>query len=510
MSRVPAPDGALLRVVEVTRSFAGVQALRGASLELRAGEVHALVGENGAGKSTLIRIVTGAVQADGGELLLEGEPVRSHSPRRARELGIAAIYQQPALFPDLTVAENIALASDPPAVWRRVDWAARRRRAAELLARVGARIDPEAEAGDLSMPQQQLVEIARSLGARARVLIFDEPTASLSEEDAQNLFRVIRELRGQGVGIVYISHRLEELPAIADRVTVLRDGRTIDTRRMAEVSRQQLIQMMVGRELSAVYPQGDATPGETVLELRGVGCRDTRVRDVSLVVRAGEIVGLAGLVGAGRTELARIVFGLTPADEGEIRVRGRPVRIGDPAQAIALGIAHLPEDRRRHGVVSEMGVAPNVTLACLNAFSRNGAVDTRREIEAAVRWVGELEIKTPSVFTPVSSLSGGNQQKVALSRWLATEPALLILDEPTQGIDVGTKAEIHALMTRLAAKGVAILMISSELPEIVGMSDRVAVMHGGTVVRVLERGEATQERILALALGHADVDAPTG
>jgi rhamnose transport system ATP-binding protein len=501
------PESALLRVVDVTRSFAGVQALRGASLEVRAGEVHALVGENGAGKSTLIRIVTGAVQAEGGELLLDGEPIRAHSPRRARELGIAAIYQQPALFPDLTVAENIALASDPPAAWRRVDWEGRRRRAAGLLARVGARIDPAVEAGDLSMPQQQLVEIARALGASARILVFDEPTASLSEEDTRNLFRVIRELRGQGVGIVYISHRLEELPAIADRVTVLRDGRTIDTRPMAEVSRAELIRMMVGRELSGVFPKGESVPGETVLELRGVGCAGSGIHDVSLTVRAGEIVGLAGLVGAGRTELARVVFGLTPSDEGEILLRGRPVTITEPRQAIALGIAYLPEDRRRHGVVGEMAVAPNVTLACLDSFSRHGVVDTRRERDAALRWVRDLEIKTPSVFTPVSALSGGNQQKVALSRWLATEPAVLILDEPTQGIDVGTKAEIHSLMTRLAARGVAILMISSELPEIVGMSDRVAVMHGGTIVRVLERGEATQERILALALGHADVEA---
>ena len=351
------------------------------------------------------------------------------------------------------------------------------------------------------MPQQQLVEIARALGADARVLILDEPTASLSKEDTDNLFRVVRELRAAGVGMIYISHRLEELPVIADRVTVLRDGNTIATREMTDVNREQLIQMMVGRELSAVFPKRTVPLGDTVLELRGVGCTSAGVSDISLSVRAGEIVGLSGLVGAGRSELARTIFGLTPADRGEILVRGKRVRIGSPADAIAHGIAYVPEDRRRHGVVLEMPVSENVTLAALGNLSRFGALDFRRERELAVDYTRRLGVKTASIRSLVSTLSGGNQQKVALSRWLLTKPTLLVLDEPTQGIDVGAKSEIHELMMELATQGVAILMISSELPEILGMSDRIAVMHGGTIVSVLDRAEATPERVLARALG---------
>ncbi|MDB4882110.1 MAG: transporter related protein [Gemmatimonadetes bacterium] len=493
----------VLRATDVTKAYAGVHALRRASLELRAGEVHAMVGENGAGKSTLIKILTGAVQPDGGEISLNGAVLPRLSPRSAKALGIAAIYQQPALFAELTVAENIALGVERTGRWGRVDWGARHRRAAELLARVGARIDPERDAGELSMPQQQLVEIARALGTGARVLILDEPTASLSKEDTDNLFRVVRELRMEGVAMIYISHRLEELPVIADRVTVLRDGNTIATRDMSDVNREQLIQMMVGRELSAVFPKRAVPLGDTVLELRGVGCAASGVSDISLRVRAGEIVGLSGLVGAGRSEVARTIFGLTPADRGEILVRGKPVRISCPADAIAHGIAYVPEDRRRHGVVLEMPVSENVTLAALGNLTRFGAFDFRRERELAADYTQRLGVKTASIRSLVSTLSGGNQQKVALSRWLVTKPAVLVLDEPTQGIDVGAKAEIHELMMELATQGVAILMISSELPEILGMSDRIAVMHGGTIVSVLDRAEATPERVLARALGEA-------
>jgi rhamnose transport system ATP-binding protein len=310
-------------------------------------------------------------------------------------------------------------------------------------------------------------------------------------------------LRGRGVGMVYISHRLEELPVIADRVTVLRDGRTIDTREMSEVSRQQLIQMMVGRELSAVFPKREVQLGDVVLELRDLGCSESGIRDINLSVRAGEIVGLAGLVGAGRTELARAIFGLTPADSGEIFLRGEPVRIGSPREAIKRGIAYLPEDRRRHGVILDMQIGSNITLASLDQISRGAGLDFRREREIAGDYARRLGVKTPAIYAPVATLSGGNQQKVALSRWLLTRPRVLILDEPTQGIDVGAKSEIHALMTDLAAEGVAVLMISSELPEILGMSDRVAVMHGGRLVEILARADATQEKILALALGHS-------
>ena len=492
----------LLRAIDIEKSYAGVHALQQASFELQAGEVHALIGENGAGKSTLIKIITGAVTPDAGEIQLNGKMITHNSPRLAKQLGIAAIYQQPALFPELSVAENIAIGLEESAFWRRVDWRARRKRAGELLARVGAKVDTAGEAGDLTMPQQQLVEIARALGADAKVLIMDEPTASLSEEEAQNLFAVIRELRAKGVGIIYISHRLEELSLIADRVTVLRDGRTIDTRAMSEVNRQQLIQLMVGRELSAVYPKKTVQLGEVILELRGVGCSMSGVHDIDLSVRAGEIVGLAGLVGGGRTELARTIFGLAPADTGELLIRGERVTIDSTAQAISFGVAYVPEDRRHHGVILDLAISANITLASLDRFSRAGALNFRREKEVAADYTRRLGIKTPAIFAPVTTLSGGNQQKVALSRWLLTRPSVLILDEPTQGIDVGAKAEVHALMTELAAQGVAILMISSELPEILGMSDRIAVMCGGTIAATLDRAEATQEKILALALGH--------
>lgn len=496
------PDSALLTARNITKSYAGVQALKNASFELHKGEVHALIGENGAGKSTLIKIITGAVESDGGSLQLEGRSITENSPQYARTLGIAAIYQQPALFPSLTVAENIAFGLERRGLWSRIDWRGRRQRAESLLAQVGAKISPDALAGELSMPEQQLVEIARALGADAKALIMDEPTASLSEEDTQNLFRVIRELRERGVGIIYISHRLEELPLIADRVTVLRDGNTIETRMMNEVDRQELIRLMVGRELSAVFPKREVPTGEVLLELRGVSNRAAGVRNVNLTLRAGEIVGLAGLVGAGRTELARTIFGLTPAEEGEILLRGEHLMIDSPAAAIQHGIAYVPEDRRRHGVVLDLPISQNITLAALSRIARLGSLNFRQERELAVDYVNRFAVKTPATFASVATLSGGNQQKVALSRWLATKPRVLILDEPTQGIDVGAKSEIHSLMCELAEQGIAILMISSELPEVLGMSDRIAVMYSGTIVDVLPRNQATQQNVLSLALGH--------
>jgi rhamnose transport system ATP-binding protein len=381
-----------------------------------------------------------------------------------------------------------------------IGWKGRRRRAAELLGRVGAEISPEAPASALSMPQQQLVEIARALGANARVLIMDEPTASLSEREAQNLFRVIAQLRTEGRAILYITHRLDELPALADCVTVLRDGETVATRPMPEVNRQELIRLMVGRELRAVPPKQRALPGDSVLELRQVGCRAVGVDDVTLDLCAGEILGLAGLVGAGRTGLARILFGLAPASSGTLRIRGSTVHIRSPRDAMHMGLAYLPEDRLRHGVIGEMPVSANLTLAALRRLTRFGFLDARRERELAARFVQQLEIKAPSLSAPVATLSGGNQQKVALGRWLATRPSVLILDEPTQGIDVGAKAEIHAIIAELAAQGAAVLMISSELPEILALSDRIAVMRAGRIAGILERTDATQAAILDLAL----------
>jgi rhamnose transport system ATP-binding protein len=491
----------LLRLDNIRKSFAGVHALKAVSFELRAGEVHALVGENGAGKSTLIKVVSGAHQADEGTLSIAGRVVEQNDPVHARGLGVAVIYQRPALLPDLTVAENIAIGLEKRGAARFIRWRARRNQAKELLARVGASIDPDAFVHSLSMPEQQLVEIARALGANARILVLDEPTASLSDREVERLLDVIRELRQQRVGIIYISHRLEELFQVADRVTVLRDGASVGTRAMHDVDRGELIRLMVGREITAIFPKQAVPIGDTVLRLEGVGYRQSNVRDVSFEVRAGETVGLAGLVGSGRTELARVLFGLTPADAGVIQWRGKQTAIRTPAQAAKLGIAYVPEDRRRHGVILEMPVTTNVTLAVLDRIASFGWIIFQRERALASDYVKRLAIKTPSLDTPVGDLSGGNQQKVAVARWLATEPKLLILDEPTQGIDVGAKAEIHRLMGELAGRGMAIVMISSELPEILRMSDRIVVMHSGTVSGILNRSEATQERVMAYALG---------
>jgi ABC-type sugar transport system ATPase subunit len=490
----------LLSASVISKSFEGVSALRAVSFDLKAGEVHALVGENGAGKSTLIKIMTGAEQPDAGALAVAGRAVPQMTPALARSLGIAVIYQQPSLFPHLTVAENLALALEAGSVWRRVHWAARRRRALTLLEEAGAAIDPERLAGTLSMPEQQIVEIAKAVGADAKVVIMDEPTASLMDDEVARLFSVIRTLRAQGGGIVYISHRLEEVFAVSDRITVLRDGETVATRDTTAIDRSALIQAMVGRALKDVFPKRPVAPGAVAIELRRLSNRVLGIHDVSLTVRRGEVLGIAGLVGSGRTELAETLFGLVPADGGEILLHGTPVRIESPSQAIRLGIGYVPEDRRQHGVVLEMPVASNASLASLDAVSSRGLIDRAAERRSAEGYVERLRIKTPSVSTEVGALSGGNQQKVALARWLAIGPEILILDEPTQGVDVGAKAEIHALIQDMAERGLAIVMISSELPEILGMSDRVAVMHAGTVSGVLSRAEATQDKIIALAL----------
>lgn len=492
----------LVDAAGIHKSFAGVRALRGVDFQLHSGEVHALVGENGAGKSTLVKVITGAVTPDSGTLRIGGQLVEANSPAKARTLGIAAIYQQPRLFPQLSVEENIAVVLEDPFAWRRVDWPKRRARAKDLLARIGAGISPETAASALSMPEQQLVEIARAIGADARVFIMDEPTASLTRRETERLFAIIAGLRQSGAGIIYISHRLEEVRAIAGRVTVLRDGSSIETRPAAGLTEAELIRLMVGRELSTIFPKREVTPGEVMLEARDLGCRAGGLRNVSFSVRAGEILGFSGLLGSGRTELADTLFGLTPADAGEIRWQGRAVRVDSPSAAIALGMGYVPEDRPRHGVIPPMSVAENVTLANLTAVSRAGFLRFARERGIAASFIERFQIKTPGPESAVSGLSGGNQQKVALSRWLATNPRLLILDEPTQGIDVGAKAEVHRMMGELAAAGIAIVMISSELPEILGMSDRIAVMAGGAVAGILDRRDATQDGILALAIQH--------
>jgi rhamnose transport system ATP-binding protein len=492
----------LLEAKSITKSFAGVQALKAVSFDLRAGEVHALVGENGAGKTTLIKVMTGAEQPDSGALFVCGRAVPHNDPRISRSLGIAAIYQQPALFPHLTVSENIALALESHGFWRLINWKKRYRRAKELLSRIGASIDPDRIASKLTMPEQQLVEIAKAIGSDAKILIMDEPTASLTSREVDNLFGIIRLLRSQGVGIIYISHRLEEILSIADRITVLRDGETIATKSKDEVDRRQLIQMIVGRELAGIFPKRNVPVGEVVVELRNLGNRARGLHNISFAVRTGEILGISGLVGAGRTELAETIFGLTPPDSGEILLRGKPVQIASASDAIRLGIGYLPEDRRQNGVILTMPITVNTSIANLSPVSRNGLIDATKERQLAEKYVGQLSIKPASVDVDLETLSGGNQQKVALARWLAIEPSVLILDEPTQGVDIGSKSEIHRLMADLVEHGVAIIMISSDLPEILGMSDRIAVLHAGTIAGLLSREDANQHSVLSLAFGY--------
>jgi rhamnose transport system ATP-binding protein len=498
---------ALLHLSDIAVAFGGVQAVRGVSFDVRPGEVHALVGENGAGKSTLIRVMTGAVRANAGTVTVAGQAVERPDPTRMRALGIAPIYQQPALLPDLGIAENLAFGIEHGRALRHIDWGGRRARARALLARVGVELDLDRPAGELRMAEQQLVEIARALGTDAKVLLLDEPTAALTDVEAARLFTLVRALRADGVGCVYISHRLEEVLALADRVSVLRDGRLMATKPIGEVTRDDLVRLMVGRDVDLGLggaPAGTrAADARPALEIRGLGCRASRIAGVSLQLAPGEILGLAGLVGAGRTELARVLFGLTPADAGTIAVDGRACAIRTPAQAVALGLAYVPEDRRQHGVIGALSVAANTSLASLGRLARYGMLDRARERAEAQRYVGEFAIRTPSIDAPVGTLSGGNQQKVALARWLATAPRVLILDEPTQGVDIGAKAEIHRLIRALAGEGLAILLISSELTELLGLAHRIGVMRGGRLAGVVDRGEATEERLMSLALGHA-------
>lgn len=491
----------LLQLIDIRKSFGAVRALKGVSFELFPGEVHALLGENGAGKSTLIKVITGAHQPDGGTLVVEGSEVLHLDPAKARELGIACIYQQPALFPDLTVAENIGLRLKKTGLFSRVRWASQRSQATGLLQRIGAEISPDAEVRSLSMPEQQLVEIACALGSGARIVVMDEPTASLTQKEQHLLFKVVRDLRDSGVGVIYISHRLEEIFALADRVTVLRDGESVGTNPVGELNESQMIKLMVGREVSSIYPPSEGETGKVVLSLKNLGCAAGGVSGVTLDVRAGEIVGMAGLVGAGRTELARILFGITLADSGEISLNGETIVISNPREAIARGIAYVPEDRRRHGVILEMPISHNMTMAIHPKFFPGTLLRPGAEDKLAREFIRNLGIKAYGPDAPGGSLSGGNQQKVSVARWLATKPKLLILDEPTQGVDVGAKSEIHKIIRGLAKEGLAVLMISSDLPEVLGMSDRVAVMRGGRLVEMIDRENADAHTVMAAALG---------
>jgi len=491
---------ALLKLSQITKRFDAVQALKGVSFDLQAGEVHGLLGENGAGKSTLIKIIMGADRPDRGTIEIDGQHLHHLTPAAAHQLGMACIYQQPALFPDLTVAENIGLRLERPIGLRRINWRERRRRATQLLGRIGAKILPDTEVRHLSMPEQQLVEIACAVGAGARIVIMDEPTASLSQKEQHLLFSVVRDLRQDGVGIIYITHRLEEIFALADRVTVLRDGESVGTNKIGALNEALLIKQMVGREVSVIYPPRENAAGKVLLALRQIGCAAGGIHNVSLDLRAGEVFGLAGLVGAGRTGLAHVLFGITPADTGEILLNGRRITIHSPQEALAHGIAYVPEDRRRHGVIVEMPLAANITMAVQQRLFPGGWLRFGKERQFALNLIRELGIKAHGPEAPVNSLSGGNQQKVSLARWLGTEPKVLILDEPTQGVDIGAKAEIHKIVRQLAKQGLAVLLISSDLPEVLGTSERIAVMRGGTIVTTLS-GEIEAHTVMAAALG---------
>ena len=488
----------ILELKKISKSFSGVEVLHEVSFSLRPGEVHALLGENGAGKSTLMKIITGVHQPDGGEILLNEMSVHFGDTRESQQAGIAAIYQELSLFPDLDVAENIFIGRQPVTLGGRIDWRKLYAQADKLLASLGVHLELKQKARNLSIAQQQMVEIARAFSINARILIMDEPTSSLTLKEAADLFRLVRRLKDDGAAIIFISHRLEELFELSDRVTVLRDGAYVDTRLVKDVTRDDLIRMMVGRTITDMFPKQDVQEGKVVLKVDHL-TRQGAFRDISFELREGEILGMAGLVGAGRTNVARSLFGVEPPTSGTIQLDGREIRITSPQQAIGLGLAYVPEDRQLHGLIPPMNITTNIGLPMLQVYSRRGWLRDKVERSAAFNAARQMEVRANNIWQNARELSGGNQQKVVLAKWLSTKPRILILDEPTRGIDVGTKAAVHALMSKLASEGLAILMISSELPEVLGMSDRIMVMHEGYMTGHFTRAEATQEKIISAA-----------
>jgi rhamnose transport system ATP-binding protein len=491
--------GPVLAMRGISKRFGATRALDGVSLDLAPGEVHALVGENGAGKSTLIKVMTGIHAPDEGTVEIDGEPVTLRNAADAQARGIAAIYQEPLIFPDLSVAENVFIGHrDQGRVvrWRRMNDEAR-----AILARLDVHLDPRMPASGLPVAAQQAVEIAKAISLDVRVLIMDEPTAALSAHEVERLFRQVRRLRDEGVAVLFISHRLDEVFEIADRISVFRDGRHVATHARDDVTRARLIAEMVGREQADFYARTEHHAADVVLRVTDLG-RTGRFSGVSFEVRKGEVLGLAGLVGAGRTDVALALFGIAPAEAGTIELGGRPVRITSPRQAMELGLAYLSEDRRHVGLSLVQSVTSNITLPALGRYtSKLGLVDRGAERLAAEEFRGRLGIRTTGLNQPVGLLSGGNQQKTMLAKWLNTEPTVLILDEPTRGIDVGAKADVHHLVDDLARAGVAIVLISSDLPEVLAMSDRVLVMREGEQTGLFDRAEATQERVMTAAVG---------
>ena len=490
----------VLRMQRIRKTFAGVVALDDVELELRKGEVHILLGENGAGKSTLMKILSGAYQKTEGQIFLEGKEIAIKNPGHAQQLGISIIYQELNLIPHLSAGENIFLGREPFAYPGVIDQKKLYEAAQKILNDLGVQIDAHELVDALGVAQQQMVEIAKALTLDAKILIMDEPTSALTDREINELFTIIRELKKKHVSIVYISHRMEELFKIGDRVTVLRDGKYVGTDEISQITWEKLIRMMVGRELTEQFPKQKAPVGAEMLRVEGLN-RSGALQDISFSLHKGEVLGIAGLMGSGRTELARAIFGVDKIDSGNIYVKGRLQNIKSPRAAINLGIGFLTEDRKSQGLILVLPVKENICLPSVERFSKMGIVQVRQESQAANRYFKELRIKTPSLNQKVAYLSGGNQQKVVLSKWLCCQADIFIFDEPTRGIDVGSKVEIYQLMNRLTSEGVAIMMISSELPEILGMSDRILVMHQGKVAAEVAAAEATQENILHYALG---------
>ena len=496
-------------IVELTgaaKQFGAVQALRNAELVLYPGEVHALLGENGAGKSTLVKILGGIHRPDAGVLKVAGEVVELHNPAQSQRLGIAVIHQEPTLFPDLNVAENVFMGRHPRDRFGRVDWKRMYQEVERLIARLDVPLSVYTPVQGLSVADQQMVEIANALSLNARVLVMDEPTAALSAHEVEKLFVITKQLREQGVAIVLVTHRLEEVFALADRVTIMRDGAHVITAPTSQFTSEDIIRYMVGRELSALFPKSEAEIGDVLLDVQHL-TREGVFKDISFQLRRGEILGFSGLVGAGRTEVARVLFGIDRGDAGEIRINKDLVHISSPKVAMRYGLAYVPEDRRQQGLVMDFSIAANMTLPIVQQLSRFGVVvDRQREREIATDYSQQLRVRSAGIDQLVKALSGGNQQKVVLAKWLITNPKILILDEPTRGVDVGAKAEVHRIVSDLAAKGLAIILISSELPEVLGMSDRVLVMHEGHLTGEFSRAEANQEKVMFAATGQVSND----
>ncbi|TCC50330.1 sugar ABC transporter ATP-binding protein [Kribbella pittospori] len=495
---------ATLQLIEVSKSFGPVVALRSGSLEARAGSIHALVGENGAGKSTLVKIVAGVYRKDAGTFLIDGEPVDFGSTAESKAAGIAVIYQEPTLFPDLSVTENIFMGRQILGRGRRIDKGAMHTEAERLFKSLGVHIDPRRPALGLSIADQQIIEIAKAISLDAKVLIMDEPTAALSGVEVERLFTVARQLRDEGRALVFISHRFDEVFALCDTVSVMRDGSYIETLAIAETSVGEIVNLMVGREIAELFPKQETEIGDIVLSVENLTSAGI-FHDVTFTVRRGEIVGLAGLVGAGRSEIARAVFGVDRYDAGTVTMKGTKVPQRNPRGAIKSGMAFIPEDRRQQGLVTEASVAANISAVIRESLTRAGLLTRSVENRAVAPWASRLEVKTNALDAAAKTMSGGNQQKVVIAKWLASQPDLLIIDEPTRGIDVGTKAEVHRLLSELAGRGVAVLMISSELPEILGMADRVLVICEGRLTAEFSREEATPERVMHAATATQEV-----